>query len=299
MKTLTVFTPTYNRAYCLHHLYDSLCSQTSKDFIWLVIDDGSSDNTKSLVQSWMKKNIIKIEYIYKENGGMHTAHNVAYDNIETELNVCIDSDDQMPVIAVESILRCWSSISDKSKIVGMVGLDVDLKGNLIGSKLPNQIKTTKFHLLYQRYGVTGDKKVVLKTALIDESLRYPEYENEKLVPLGYMYNELDKKYDFACFNEVWAQVDYQNDGSSATINNQYYISPKGFRFAKAKQYENSTVTKYRVKALIHYGFTSIILRDYLFFTKSPNPLLSITLSPFSLAFYIQSRAKKAIHTLHQ
>ena len=85
MKTLTVFTPSYNRAYTLHKCYESLLRQTSKDFTWLIIDDGSSDNTKELVDSWINENKIEINYIYQENQGMHGAHNTAYKNIKTEL----------------------------------------------------------------------------------------------------------------------------------------------------------------------------------------------------------------------
>lgn len=297
MEKITVFTPSYNRAYCLHYLYNSLCAQTSKDFIWMIIDDGSTDDTQILVNKWIQEKRVIIEYFFKENGGMHTAHNLAYDNITTELNVCIDSDDRMPIDGVESILKCWKDVREDSKIVGMVGLDVDLRGNLIGSKLPSNIKNSKFHLLYQKHGVNGDKKVVLRTKFIEKSLRYPEYEGERLVPLDYLYNELDNKYYYACFNEVWVEVDYQIDGSSASINNQYFKSPKGFRFAKIHQYRHSTVYKYRIKALIHFGFTSIILKDYFFFIKSPNPLMSLILTPLSVSFYIKSRVNKLLREI--
>ena len=104
MALLTVFTPTYNRAHTLHRTYESLCNQDCKDFIWLIIDDGSTDHTDDLVKSLQQKdNGFEIQYIYKENGGMHTAHNTAYENIYTELNVCIDSDDKMAPGAVRMI----------------------------------------------------------------------------------------------------------------------------------------------------------------------------------------------------
>ncbi len=104
-KTLTVFTPTYNRAFCLGNLYNSLKKQTSNNFKWLIIDDGSNDNTKELVNTWMLENKIQIMYQYQENQGMHGAHNTAYSLIDTELNVCIDSDDYMPIDAVEINFR--------------------------------------------------------------------------------------------------------------------------------------------------------------------------------------------------
>lgn len=101
MKTLTVFTPTYNRAHTLGRTYESLLRQTDQDFEWLVIDDGSTDNTRRLVQGWIAEDKIPIRYIHKENGGLYTGYNTAYANIETELCVCIDSDDYMPDDAVE------------------------------------------------------------------------------------------------------------------------------------------------------------------------------------------------------
>ena len=80
MKTITIFTPTYNRAHTLVRTYNSLCQQTCKDFEWLIIDDGSTDNTYEIVQEWIEESDFKIRYIYKENGGKHTALNVAFKN---------------------------------------------------------------------------------------------------------------------------------------------------------------------------------------------------------------------------
>lgn len=289
MKTLTVFTPTYNRAYCLHYLYESLCLQTSKDFIWLIIDDGSSDETKSLVSKWIEERVIDVQYIFKNNGGMHTAHNVAYDNIVTEINVCIDSDDRMPSNAVASIIESWEKARYDQSIAGMVGIDADLNDNIIGSYLPKSIIKERFHLLYQKHKVKGDKKVVLRTSALTQEMRYPEFENERLVPLGYLYHLLDKNYYYYCVNEVWVQVDYQSDGSSASINRQYFESPNGFRFFKRYTYLNSNSSIYKTKDLIHFGFTSLILKDYFFVFKSPNPLASIALYPASMLVYHYKR----------
>lgn len=107
--TLTVFTPTFNRAYTLHLCYESLKRQSCNDFLWLVVDDGSSDNTRELVESWIDEGVIQIRYYYQENLGMHGAHNAAYDIIDTELNVCIDSDDYLSDKAVEWIVSFGNS----------------------------------------------------------------------------------------------------------------------------------------------------------------------------------------------
>ena len=114
MAFLTVFTPTYNRAHTLPRTYQSLCRQECKDFVWLVVDDGSTDGTADLVRSWQQEaNGFEIRYLYKENGGMHTAHNAAYEVIDTELNVCIDSDDCLADGAVKKILDKWCAVRNR------------------------------------------------------------------------------------------------------------------------------------------------------------------------------------------
>lgn len=112
MVKLTIFTPTYNRKNTLILGYEALCRQTKKEFIWLIIDDGSTDGTSELVHGWMlADNGFEIQYVYKENGGLHTGYNKAIELIETELCVCIDSDDYMPDDAVELILDYWTKIN--------------------------------------------------------------------------------------------------------------------------------------------------------------------------------------------
>ena len=129
---LTVFTPAYNRAHTLGRCYESMLKQKCKDFKWLIIDDGSTDNTKELVDSWLNKdNGFEIIYKYKKNGGMHTAHNLAYELIDTELNVCIDSDDRLSENAIEKIIDFWNE-NGSEKYAGIIGLDDDLDGNIIG-----------------------------------------------------------------------------------------------------------------------------------------------------------------------
>ncbi len=116
---LTVFTPTYNRAFTLHLCYESLKRQSCKDFVWLIIDDGSSDNTRELVNSWIAENTVSIQYYYQENQGMHGAHNAAYERIETELNVCIDSDDYMADHAIEKIISFWKANGSKYSLASL------------------------------------------------------------------------------------------------------------------------------------------------------------------------------------
>ena len=120
-KLITIFTPTYNRANFLPRLYESLKRQTRKDFVWLVVDDGSIDNTRDLIKSWMGEHIIDIRYIFKENGGKMRAHNVGVQECETELFMCLDSDDYLTDNALERVVYWESTISGEPMFMGVVG----------------------------------------------------------------------------------------------------------------------------------------------------------------------------------
>lgn len=291
MKTITVFTPTYNRAHLLPRLYESLCRQTSKDFIWLVIDDGSSDGTADLVQSWIKEGKIEIQYHFKKNGGMHTGHNAAYRLIETELNVCIDSDDYMPDGAIEKILNAWNSAIDKTKIAGIIGLDADQKGNLIGTSIPENLSKGSLDELYKKHGVKGDKKIVLRTDVVRKYPAYPEFEGEKLVPLGILYMMIGKDYDFIYKNEVYCIVEYQAEGSSNTIFRQYKLSARGFAYARKIHIKYAHNFSDKVKAYLHLISSSIFAKDLSIAFKGVNPLMSLLLFPIGVLFNFYIRAK--------
>lgn len=266
-KIITVFTPTYNRAYTLGKCYSSLIKQKDKRFKWLIIDDGSIDNTKDLVLKWKKENLIHIDYIYKENGGMHTGHNLAYEKIDTKLNVCIDSDDYLTDDAIEIILTSWEKC-EKEKIGGMIFLDIYENGNVIGSYLPKEVKTSKFIDIYHKYGVTGDKKLVYRTELT-KKFPYPEYKDEKFVPLSYKYKKLDAECSLAIFNKPVCVVEYMQDGSSLNMFKQYYRNPKGWSFYRLENLKlKNTSLKFKYKECIHYISSSLLLKEKKFIKKT-------------------------------
>ena len=217
--TLTIFTPSYNRAYTLHKCYESLKKQTSKDFRWLIIDDGSTDNTKELVDSWIDENIIEIKYHYQNNQGMHGAHNTAYELIDTELNVCIDSDDYMPNDAVEKIINFWNK-NKRDDLAGIIALDAYESGEVIGEKFPDIMKETTLFEVNNIHKISGDKKLVYRTELTKE-YPYPLFEGERYVGLAYKYYKLDEKNKLATLNEVLCIVEYLEDGSSMNMLHQY------------------------------------------------------------------------------
>lgn len=290
-KFLTIFTPTYNRAYCLHLLYESLCRQTSNDFLWLVIDDGSVDDTKVLIDQWIAEGKIQIQYFYKKNGGMHTGHNAAYGLIETALNVCIDSDDFVPDNAVEIINKLWKE-SGNGKYAGMIGLDIFANNNnVVGSKFPDDLRESKYSDLKRLYGVWGDKKIVFRTDVVKQYDPYPVFENEKFVPL-YLALLADQHYLFLCFNEVFCIVDYQDDGSTLNIYNQYFKNPKGFSHFRKLEMIHRKSFSLRLKSAIHYVMTSIISRNGAFLKESPRKLLTLLAIPPGTLLYLYLSVKR-------
>lgn len=251
MPFLTVFTPAYNRAHTIGRTYASLCRQSCKDFIWLIVDDGSSDQTGTLVRQWQAAdNGFEIRYIYKENGGMHTAHNTAYEQIDTELNVCIDSDDCLADGAVDKIRSAWELVKGKG-YAGLIGLDADFQGRLIGAGFPESIKETTLSGYYAAGG-SGDKKLVYRTDVIRHYPPYPTFPGERYVALGYKYFLIDQDYKLFVIDDVLCNVEYQADGSSNTMWQQYLKNPQGFAFWRTVQATYPDSFTALIKTTIHY-----------------------------------------------
>lgn len=290
---LTVFTPAYNRAYSLPRTYESLKKQTCKDFIWLIIDDGSSDNTAELVKCWMEEdNDFLIQYIYKENGGMHTAHNTAYANIHTELNVCVDSDDAMPEDAVEKILNKWAEIKDLG-YAGIIALDANLNTNeIIGKGFPEGLYETTVSGYYANGGF-GDKKLIYRTDIINQYPEYPVFEGEKYFSLAYKYRLIDQEYKMAVLNEIVCLVEYQDDGSTNNMIRQYFRNPKGFAQWRKIRMQYPDSRKRVFIDCIHYVAESRIAGDKHYIIESPEKMLTILAVPagFMLEKYIRSKNK--------
>ena len=289
-KTLTIFTPAYNRAYTLHKCYESLKRQTNKNFKWMIIDDGSTDNTVDLVAKWKEKSDFEIIYIYKKNGGMHTAHNTAYQNIDTELNVCIDSDDYLTDDAVEIIVSEWEKVKSE-KLAGLGALNVFESGEIIGSKFPENIKLSKYFDIYNKYGVVGDKKFIYRTELI-KKFPYPEYEGEKYVGLDYKYKKLDEEYELALINKVVCVVEYMEDGSSKNMLRQYRNNPRGWCFFRVENLKiPNTSLKFKFKESIHYVSSSLMIKDNNLFQMTPYKSLAILAFPFGYLLKVYIVAK--------
>lgn len=278
MATLTVFTPAYNRAHTLPRTYESLLRQNCKDFVWLIVDDGSVDNTADIVRHWQEAdNGFEIRYIRKENGGMHTAHNTAYANIDTELNVCIDSDDCMADGAVERILNEWGLVRHLG-YAGIIALDADLDGNVLGTGFPAGMTETTL-CGYYAGGGSGDKKLIYRTDVINRYPPYPVFEGERYVALAYKYRLIDQDYKLAVLDEVVCNVEYLPDGSSGTMWKQYLKNPRGFAFWRKVCMQYPESGKRMIADCIHYVAESTIAGNRKFVQESPRKLLTALMTP--------------------
>ena len=250
-KLVTFFTPTYNRRHILPRCYESLCNQTSFDFDWLIVDDGSSDNTRELVEQWIaEERRFSIRYLYKENGGLHTAFNIAVEEISTELFVCFESDDLFASDAMSIIERTWKRIQ-KTNCVGFITLCKDPAGNLIGGRFPDGLKTTLYR--EHRRIAPGDKQYIFRTKDLKKVFPMPSFPGEKFFDPKYRFFALDEIGPLAVTNEVFDIVDYQPGGLTHTMMRQYYNSPNSFaEYRKLYMTLPNRSPAYRLKENIHY-----------------------------------------------
>ncbi len=269
--------------------------QTNKDFVWLVVDDGSTDGTKELVEKWLSEdNGFILKYVRQENMGMHGAHNLAYQNIDTEINTCIDSDDYMPNDAVEKIIDFWTTCEKDEKTAGFLALDAYENGEVIGTRFPEEIKKARSYDYYYRYGVKGDKKFILRTDLTKND-PYPIFEGEKYVNLATKYSVIDIDHEFYALNEVVCIVEYLDDGSSKNMFTQYFKNPKGFAYSRKLCMQLPYADfKFRFIQAAHYVSSSIIGKNKAFLRESPKKLLTLSALPAGCAWYlyIKHKAKK-------
>lgn len=292
-KTLTVFTPTFNRRELLTRCYESMCRQTNKDFVWMIVDDGSTDDTKKFADEWKKNSDLEIRYIYKDNGGLHTAYNVAIENIDTELCVCIDSDDFMPDNAVELILNFWDKYGS-DEYAGIVGLDFNLDGKVIGDPLPNQKTVNLIDLFIGKYDiVNGDRTNVIRTELYKSVAPMKVFPNEKNFNPHYMHLQISEKYDFLVLNENLRFVEYQVDGMTNSMLKQYKSSPNSFaEIRKLYLSFSGTSLKFKIKHSIHLVSSCILAHKLSFaFDESPYPIISALVLPLGVALSVFVRYK--------
>ena len=253
----TIFTPTYNRKELLTKLYGSLKKQTYKDFEWIVVDDGSSDGTKEIVQNFIDEKKLDIKYYYKENGGKQRAYNYGAEKACGELFICLDSDDEYVADGLEIIEKYWKKYEQNEEIAGMGYLSVYPNEKVIGTEFPeNEMIATQFDI-YNKYKVKGDKGLMFRTSVI-KKYPFPVFYEEKFITEAIVYNRISEKYKMLYVNEKIEIKEYQEDGLTSGYNDLLLRNPKGqalYHNEKNRHYMN-----FREKLLnnaVYYKFCRI------------------------------------------
>lgn len=251
---LSVITPTYNRAHTLERLYESLVAQSDQDFEWIVVNDGSTDNTEELIKRFEAEKQISILYLYTENGGKHRAHNLGVIKASGELCVCVDSDDALSSDAVEDAKRVWNS-HDNNEHIGILAKRGDFeKHTPICSDWPETLKACTMIALQEQYGFTGDTVLFFKTSLMKKHL-FVEFEGEKFVPEDSLYSDLDAYGTLILSKKVLYYCEYLPNGLTANYRQLLLQNPMGTSFCYYRRMHRSQKTICRVKnAIISQAF---------------------------------------------
>jgi len=294
MKTLGIITTTYNRAYCLDDLYQSLIKQENKDFVWLVVDDGSNDGTKKLIESYQRENIIDIIYHYHDNIGMTASRNVAYQIIDTELNVIIDSDDWLEDDAVNTIINFWDKNKNPS-VSGIIALNRYPNGEIIGKTFPKELKQCTFTDLHQKYNCGGDKKLIFKTDIV-KKYRYPHFESEKYFPASYLFHLISLEYDMLLLDKPVCVVNVHENSNTFNRVKQYKTCAKSFTFYRNEMMRLWTHPLFIMKEAIHYISSSKFSGNKNYIKNSTNKFYVLLMLPFGLLFheYLKRTKRKSL-----
>lgn len=233
---ITIFTPTYNRAHTLPVLYKSIQSQTFRDFEWLIVDDGSSDDTEKVVNSWVSENYdFPIRYYKKANGGKCSAINFGVDLAEGELFFIVDSDDYITSDALEKIVLWETSLPKNAMYCGVAG-------NLGTSEnyTPNTIFDTEYVdcTLFERYGrIDGERAMVFYTD-IHKRYKYPIFEGERFMTEAVVWNRMAHDgFKVRFHNDIIWIYEYQEDGLTKAGSSVFLNNPMGYGLWLREKYK--------------------------------------------------------------
>lgn len=256
---ITVFTPTYNRAALLGRVYESLCEQQFADFEWVIVDDGSTDNTGDVVHTFQEKSGFPIRYFKQANGGKHRAINRGVKEAKGELFFIADSDDKLPSDALQIVAEQFRSIP-LNGFAGIVGLDASFEGEIIGTGLPQDTIDSDCVEIRLKYKVVGDLKEVFLTKVMRE-FPFPEIDGERFCPEALVWGRIAQKYRMRYFNKPIYLAEYQGDGLTHRIVRIRMDSPVASctHYSELNGYKIQFMQK--LKAAINYWRFWYCLKD--------------------------------------
>ena len=292
MKKITVFTPTYNRAYILESLYVSLKKQTNQSFVWLIVDDGSTDNTEEIVRSWRDDGLIELQYYKQVNAGKMAAHNKGAELCNTEYFLCVDSDDYLVDNAVEAILGFIDSI-ESEEFAGLIAYKGTSSYKPIGTEFPRGVKSSTLSGLYEA-GFKGDTTLVFKTEVI-KKYPFPILPNEKFITEAYIYNQIDLKFKYQLIPQVLTICEYLSDGLTKNEMKLIFNNPGGWALHCCQNGNLATKIKKQLKSYA-WAVSYKLMKDDKQFKLHPEHLLTYFISyPFGILLYLRRIVKYKKH----
>ena len=215
---------------------------------------------------------------------MLSAHNLAYDLIETELNICVDSDDYLSFDAIDKILKHWDKISHNG-ICGIIAYNINSENKIIGNKFPSNVDNATLYDLYNQYELQGDKKLVYKTNII-QNYRYRMSKKEKNIPTTYIYFQIDKKYNLSIMKEAICVVEYQENGLSKSEQKRLVDNPfnSSLYFNLCLSLENNFSKKILITA--KYIIFSLMAKNRNFIKECNEKKYIIPALPIALGGYL-------------
>lgn len=278
MLPITVFTPTYNRAYILPKLYESLVNQTFCDFEWIIIDDGSTDGTDRLVEGWLQEKRVNISYLRVDNGGKYRAINRGVRMARGELFFIVDSDDRLMPHSLERVWSLWQPIRYDKSFCGLAGSLAYPDGRRIGGAFPgHHLDCSALDFRY-KYKVEGDLAEVVRTDIM-RRFPFPEIDGEKFCVESLVWNRIAQHYRMRFLAEPVYVTEYLPDGLSANILRLRHHSPRLAMITNSELFNLPVPLKERLRAAFIYWRA----------TPGKYARTDHMLSPLALALWIPGR----------
>ncbi len=285
---LTVMTPTYNRAHTLPACYCSLCEQSDKRFLWMIIDDGSEDDTEAIVDQWIAEKKLRIKYIKKENGGKTSALNAGFALLDTRYAACLDSDDTFYPDSVQKALGKLEDHDKDQDCCGILALRNNPDGTVMGGKQipPHMAKVTAADV-FLRLNLRTELICFYKTDILKQ-YRFPEFEGEKFVSPAWMQYEVTQKYYFATSWDKLCCCEYLSDGLTKNKRKVIAKNPHGYTCVKRYSFDLAPRLRESVKHGIMYDCGCILGKDKNWLAHVRKKGLAVILYPVA---YIVSKVR--------
>ena len=286
MIKISVFTPTYNRNVCLERVYQSLLRQTDKKFYWIIIDDGSTDDTYQLVEKWKNENLIKIEYIYQENHGKWYATNKAIESCSTDYFAFLDSDDYYIDDTISFFYKILNKYNNPDGVIGLRGKNENETMN--GIKFKNIECLTYYDRISKKYKYYGETCRLYKTTILKKH-KYPNI-NSNFIPENVLLGPIDSSNKIVFTSRILSISEYRDDGLTLNLSKYLNKNKEALLLSYRQELKNKKGCKHNIKVNIVY--ISFCIKEKInIFNKNNITIPTLLLIPFGVVYYILRRRK--------